>query len=97
MSQDTQSEPHIYVLCHTDATRSDQYLIIGEKNCIAEATSCIGSILNLIACYYAFDISYPKSLQAILLFFQKTVFNIGDNNLVLPSSLCSLISSLNSV
>ena len=47
-----------------------QYLIVGEKQCILELRRCISAVLHLIILYYIHDISYPKALEPILLFFK---------------------------
>ena len=39
------------------------------------------AIIDLIAAYYVFDITYPKGVDGILLFFPHFVFGIRDKQL----------------
>jgi len=34
----------------------------------------MNAIIDIIACYYVFDISYPKGVQGILVFFETLCF-----------------------
>lgn len=59
-----------------------------------ESKTVKDSIIDLIAAYYAFNISYPKSLGAILLFFQHFVMGIKDQQTI-PIATSKLIGNLN--
>ena len=52
------------------------------------------AIIDLLAAYFTFDIAYPKSICAMLLFFQHIVFEIKDKQ-VLPAAAAKLVSNLN--
>jgi len=54
-----QSAPYI-VQTGRAGTENVQYYIACEKQVICESKSLIDAIVDLIACYYVFDISYPK-------------------------------------
>jgi hypothetical protein len=66
-----------------------QYLIYNEGDSLAKLSTLRRSVAFLFACYYIFDIRYPRS-NAIFLFFQSIVFNIDklDNP---PTNLARLI------
>ena len=53
-------------------------------------------LLILIASYYIFDIAYPKSVAAILLFFQHIVFNLNDQQ-PHPTTLTKLIQNIDAL
>ena len=77
MSEDKQAEPFIAVMGMPGA-ESTQYFIICENAILFESKSLCDVFVDLIASYYVFDIAYPKSVAAILLFFQHIVFNLND-------------------
>jgi hypothetical protein len=56
-----------------------QYFVCVEKALLTESKSLRDAILDVICAYYVFDISYPRSLAGIFLFFQQNVFGIKDS------------------
>ena len=51
------------------------------------------AIIDLMATYYVFDIAYPKTISAIMLFSQHSVFKLLDKQ-VLPGTTSKLDSNL---
>ncbi len=62
---------------------------------MCESKTIMDAVIDLIACYYVFDIVYPKSVSGCLLFIQQHVFNIKDKQLS-PPYLTKLISNISS-
>lgn len=60
---------------------------------ISETTLFMDALINMICAYYIFDISYPKSLYAILIFTQRYVLGIKDEQPI-PSVVTRVLSSL---
>ena len=50
-----------------------QYFVVIEKSFIAESNSLTTAIVDLIGSYFVFDIVYPQSLYAVLIFIQHIV------------------------
>ena len=69
------------------------FLFVVSSLCSMSPWTVKDSIIDLIAAYYAFDISYPKSLSAIL-FFQHFVMGIKDQQTI-PIATAKLIGNLN--
>lgn len=55
-----------------------QYLICVEKAIMLECKTLRDTFLDLICTYYVYNISYPKIVSAIFLFFQQFVFGVKD-------------------
>ena len=52
--------------------------------------------VDLIASYYVFDIAYPKSVAAVLLFFQHIVVNLKDQQQH-PACLTKLLQNIDAI
>lgn len=70
-----------------------QVFICAEGSVLLESKSIKDSIIDLISIYYIFDISYPKCLNSVLLFFQHYVFNLKDQQ-PLPNATAKLVTNL---
>jgi len=53
-----------------------QFFVIVEKEVVLEVTDFSRAMSALFACYYIFDISYPKECIITLLFLERFMFNI---------------------
>ena len=51
------------------------------------------AIIDLMATYYVFHMAYPKTISAVMLFFQHSVFKLLDNQ-ALPGTTSKLVSNL---
>ena len=52
--------------------------------------------IDRAATYYACNVEYPNALNAIMLFFQHTIFDLKDTQ-TLPPSTAKLINNLQKV
>ena len=89
-----QSAPFIAVTgLHEDG--NIQYFICCEQIIYLEAKKVIDAIVNLIcmATYFIFNISYPKALAPVMIFFQHFVMDLRDDQSI-PTSTVKLIGSL---
>jgi len=82
-----QNEPYIAKI------QDDQYFIIIERKIVLESTECLDAVSSMICGYFAFDISYPKSLYPILIFIQRYVLGIKDNQPI-PNVVTHVVSGL---
>jgi len=62
-------------------------LICAEQEPLFESKSLQGTIIDLIATYFVFDVASPKPLATILIFFQHYVFNLKDKQSVPNNTL----------
>ena len=53
--------------------------------CIS-SKSVIDGMLDMMAIYFSFDITYPKYISSILLFIQHYVFDLKDEQLLPPAT-----------
>ncbi len=76
-----------------------QYFIYCEKSQLFESKHFLQAIFDLFSVYFIFDISYPKTISSILLFFQCFVFNINksDCKKKLPDPLAKLLQLIESI
>ena len=95
MGEIAQSAPYIMQTGRA-GTENVQYFIACEKQVICESKSLVDAVVDLIACYYVFDISYPKGVQGILVFFEHCVFCMKFPQ-PLPLCLQKLVTSLKEV
>ena len=75
---------------------STQYFIICEGAILLESKTLRDSFIDLISSYYIFDIAYPKSVAAVLLFFQHMVFNLKDQQQH-PACLTKLLQNIDAM
>ena len=69
--------PYI-VITSCPGTENSQYFIACEKVMHCDCKSLKDALLDLVVTYYVYDISYPKPLNAFLIFFQHFVFGMKD-------------------
>ena len=70
-----------------------QIFICAEQEVLLESKTLQDSLIDLISTYFVFDISYPKSLAAIFIFFQHYIFNLKDKQNV-PNATSLLVRNL---
>ena len=87
-----QSAPYI-ITVGIAGESSFQIFICAEQEVLIESKTLQDSLIDLIATYFVFDISYPKSLAAIYLFFQHYIFNLKDKQNV-PNATALLVRNL---
>lgn len=85
-----QTEPIFVILgkVGTDA----EFIIHFEGMAVLEPKSIREGIFFLFSVYYNFDISYPRPILPILLFFQVYVFDIKTELKKLPEGLSKLLN-----
>ena len=87
----TVTDNHPYLGVVVGDASIEAYLVV-ERHVLdkVDASSCL---VGLIAAYFAFNMTYPKSLYAVLIFIQHFLLNIRDKQTV-PVSVTKLMSSL---
>ena len=70
-----------------------QVFVCAEQAVLVESKTVQDSLIDLLAAYFVFDISYPKCLSAVLLFFQHHVFKLKDGQAA-PTALNVLVRNL---
>ena len=95
MAEIDQSAPFL-VFTWRAGDETAQFYVCCEQGVLLEAKTVKDAIIDLIAAYYVFDITYPKGVDGILLFFQHFVFGLRDKQVV-PLPALKLISNLNKV
>ena len=69
------------------------YTVMLEEESILETKHLLSAFEVYFACFYVFNLSYPKSLKKTMQFFQRPVLNIQDKEKVHPS-VCALLEKL---
>ena len=72
ISKVEQSEPFI-AITSKPGTESSQIFVCIESQIFLEVKSMIHAMLDMMSAFYVFDVSYPKSLHAMLIFIQHHV------------------------
>jgi len=67
-----------------------------EQEIVAHCHNFFEAFSTMLACYYVFNVAYPKNLEGTLTFFQKFILNIGDDQKTLPR-VAGLISRLKKI
>ena len=73
-----------------------EVFLIVERNVLESLKRISSIIIILIAGYFTFNMSYPKSLYPTLIFLQHFVLEIKDKQ-VIPCTVTRLLSSLDKV
>ena len=84
-----QAEPFL-VITGIPGDEQSQVFICVEGSLLLESKS---SMIDLIATYYTFDLSYPKCVDSVLIFFQHFIFGLKDQQR-LPNATSKLIANL---
>ena len=71
----------------------NQYYVVAEKCIIAQNTTFMDAMANLICAYFAFDIAYPKPLRPILIFIQRYIMGIKDKQPI-PHVITRVLANL---
>ena len=87
-----QSAPFIATVGNPDESNF-QVFICAEHEVLLESKTLRDSLIDLISTYFVFDISYPKLLAAVFLFFQHHIFNLKDKQTV-PNATNVLVRNL---
>lgn len=70
-----------------------QIFVCAEQSVILESRSVKDVLIDLIAAYFIFDVSYPKYLDSVLIFIQHFVFDLKDQQ-SLPNAAVKLVGNL---
>jgi len=70
-----------------------QIFVCAEQSVVLESRSVNDALIDLIAAYFVFDISYPKYLDSVLIFIQQFVFSLKDQQ-PLPNAVVKLVGNL---
>ena len=90
-----QSAPYI-VQTGRAGDENVQYFIACEQAVLCESKSLQDAIIDLIATYYVFDISYPKGIEGVLIFFEHCIFCLKYSQ-SLPMCTQKLVTSLSKI
>jgi len=90
VSEIRQSAPYIVV---TGSSENMQLYICCEQNILLESKIVRDALLDLVAVYFVFDVQYPKSLDAILIFIQHYVMDMKDSQPV-PMTTAKVVGNL---
>jgi len=63
---------------------SSVFDVVVESEIIAHCDNFLDAFIVLLACYYVFNLAYPKKLEGTLTFVQKFLLKIGDSTKTLP-------------
>ena len=66
---------------------------ISEQESVVESNSVSDAIIDLIAAYFTFNITYPKFIKCMLLFIQHFVFGLKDSQEV-PMVVTNIVRNL---
>lgn len=72
---------------------SKLYHLIVDGEFMFSTDALPGALLDILCYHYVLDISYPKSMYALLIFIQHFIFGITDSGNV-PTSVINLCSKL---
>ena len=89
-------DPPYIVITGKSGDENAQFYVCGERMILVESKSFVDCILDLMCCYFVFDIVYPESLSGILLFIQKYLLKIEDEQ-VNPPCLSKLVKNLSAI
>ena len=92
MSQIVQAALFI-VITGISGDENSQIFICIEKTVFQESKTILDAVIDLICFYFVYDITYPKYVDYVLVFFQHYVFRLTDKQPV-PASLMKLIGNL---
>lgn len=70
-----------------------QFFILAEKQVISESNNICLAIVDMIATYFTFNMSYPDPLYSLLLFVQHYILDIKDDQSV-PNVVNIIYSAL---
>ena len=94
------SEPRLVIFVNKQDVKNAQGFIIAEKQVLFEVDSftLTDGLISLIASYYVFYVSYPKSSPAtgVLLFIQEILLGQADVTTKKTSKYIGLINSVSS-
>ena len=92
MSEVVQAAPFI-VITGFPGDDNCQFFVCSEKTVFLESKTIMDAVVDLISFYFIYDITYPKHVDSILLFFQHHVFGLIDGQSV-PTPLIKLMGNL---
>ena len=58
--------------------QKSQYFVVTEKKVLCEVPSFQDALFYTFACYYVFNLAYPKECEKVLFFFQDYVVQHPD-------------------
>ena len=86
-----QNEPYI-VVAELEATKR-QFFVVVERSITIESDTFQDALTDMIGLYFIMDITYPSSLNPVLLSIQRFVLGINDKQII-PPVVTRLLSSL---
>jgi len=82
-----QNEPYILKINH------NQFYVVAEKVVVSDTIRLMDALINMICAYFVFDIEYPKSMYATLIFVQRYILGIADKQRI-PDVVTRVLTSL---
>ena len=83
---------HPYIAMVT-GDASLQFFKIAERIVVCESEGFMGALIDLVCVYFAYNIQYPKPLYPVLLFIQRYIMDIKDDQPI-PPALTRTLSAL---
>ena len=78
--------PYIYpYIAVVEGESSVQFFLVAEKVIVSESDGFVDALLDLICAYLTYNIVYPNPLYPVLIFIQRFIMDIKDNQTVPPS------------
>ena len=92
ISATEQAAPYI-IITGVAGDENAQFNVCVEQQIVLESLTVRDAVLDLVASYFVFDILYPKSLSAILIFIQHQIFWMGDSESI-PMAAAKLMGNI---
>ena len=85
-NKETLKTPYIGILGE-DITKVSSFTIIVERQAVVTVNNFRKAILALMACYYTFNIQYPKEVTNTLLFIERYLLGVTTGPRISTSAL----------
>ncbi len=91
---DEQTGSPVIVFQGADVYKSKNFAIYADGIKIMSVKSVKNAFMILIACFFVFNIAYPKKMIRTLTFLQKVMLNLQDS-IKTPNPVVTLITNIN--
>lgn len=73
-----------------DLLHISEFLIVVEKEVLCKASTFPKALVCLFACYYVFDMAYPKECKNSLLFLEKALLHLSSSDKMTSSAIAAV-------
>ena len=73
-----------------DPLHIEQYLLVVEKLVFCSMTDFHKALLSLFACYYVFDMAYPRECKNTLLYLEKALLKLSNSDKLSSGALAAI-------